>query len=54
MWSMRTSTFADVADAGAVRGLIGEAFGAQASAGTIIGMKSANGAKVMVELTAVK
>ena len=45
---------ADVADAGAVRSLIGEAFGAQAPAGTIAGMKSASGAKVMIGLTAAK
>lgn len=45
---------ADVADAEAVRGLIGGAFGAHAPAGTIVGMKSANGAKVMLGLTAVK
>jgi 2-iminobutanoate/2-iminopropanoate deaminase len=45
---------ADVADAEAVRGLIGEAFGAQAPAGTIAGMKAANGAKVMIGLTAAR
>ena len=43
---------ADVAEAEAVRGLIGAAFGTQAPAGTIIGMKSAAGAKVMIGLTA--
>lgn len=45
---------ADVAETAAVRGLIGEAFGAQAPAGTIAGMKSAPGAKVMIGLTAAK
>jgi 2-iminobutanoate/2-iminopropanoate deaminase len=45
---------ADVGDTAAVRGLIGEAFGAQAPAGTIVGMKSATGAKVIVGLTAAK
>lgn len=45
---------ADVSDAEAVRTLIGEAFGAQAPAGTIVGMKSTDGAKVMLGLTAVK
>jgi 2-iminobutanoate/2-iminopropanoate deaminase len=45
---------ADVTETGAVRGLIGEAFGAKAPAGTIVGMKSANGAKVMIGLTAAK
>ena len=45
---------ADVADTEAVRGLIGEAFGAKAPAGTIVGMKSASGAKVMVGLVAGK
>lgn len=45
---------ADVAETEAVRGLIGEAFGAQAPAGTIVGMNSASGAKVMLGLTAVK
>lgn len=45
---------ADVADAEAVRALIGEAFSAQAPAGTIVGMKAADGAKVMIGLTAVK
>jgi enamine deaminase RidA (YjgF/YER057c/UK114 family) len=45
---------ADVADSEAVRGLIGEVFGAEAPAGTIVGMKSATGAKVMLGLTAAK
>jgi 2-iminobutanoate/2-iminopropanoate deaminase len=45
---------ADVGDTAAVRGLIGEAFSAQAPAGTIVGMKSATGAKVIVGLTAAK
>jgi 2-iminobutanoate/2-iminopropanoate deaminase len=45
---------ADVAETEAVRALLGEVFGAQAPAGTIVGMKSANGAKVMLGLTAVK
>lgn len=44
----------DVADTEAARALIGEAFGANAPAGTIVGMKSLNGAKVMVGLTAAK
>lgn len=44
----------DVADTEAVRGLIGEAFGAKAPAGTIVGMNSENGAKVMVGLVAAK
>lgn len=45
---------ADVADTAAVRELIGKAFGAKAPAGTIVGMKSATGAKVMIGLTAAK
>ena len=45
---------ADVADAETVRGLIGRAFGAKAPAGTIVGIKSASGAKVMVGLVAAK
>lgn len=45
---------ADVADTEAVRGLLGKAFGATAPAGTIVGMKSATGAKVMIGLTAAK
>ncbi len=45
---------ADVADTEAVRGLIGAAFGAKAPTGTIVGMKSATGAKVMLGLTAAK
>jgi 2-iminobutanoate/2-iminopropanoate deaminase len=45
---------ADVADIAAMRRLIGETFGAKAPAGTIVGMKSADGAKVMVGLTAAK
>ena len=45
---------ADVAETEAVRGLVGEAFGAQLPAGTIVGMKSASGAKVMIGLTAAK
>ena len=45
---------ADVADTEAVRGLIGKAFGTKAPTGTIVGMKSATGAKVMIGLTAAK
>jgi len=45
---------ADASDTEAVRGLIGKAFGAKAPAGTIVGMKSAAGSKVMIGLTAAK